>query len=329
MALPLPGIPAKETESHTFSSRVYSYLKQNFISGILLILVIGLLFAVSRYNFALFHTAIEFSTIAVAAAIFLLVWKSRRIVQNNYLVFIGITFIFIAVLDFLHTTVYQGVGIFADGGGTLSTRLWIAARYMQAVTLLAAPLVIRKNVRMDLVAVIYLAADILIVASIFVIKDFPATYIEGVGLTPFKIFSEYIICAMLVGAVILLYRNRESFDRQVLNNLIIAIILTIVSEIAFTEYASFVDIFSVIGHVVRFLAYYFFYRAIIEVGQEKPYNLLYRDLNESEKKYRALSDLSPDVILVHRRGIILYLNRAGSPVLRCQHLRRNRREKYP
>ncbi len=116
---------------------------------------------------------------------------------------------------------------------------------------------------------------------------------------------------MLAGAVILLYRNRESFDRQVLDNLIIAIILTIVSELAFTEYSSFVDIFSVIGHVVRLIAYYFFYRAIIEVGQEKPYNLLYRDLNESEKKYRALSDLSPDIILVHRRGIILYLNRAG------------------
>ncbi len=264
----------------------------------------------SRYNFALFHTAIEFATIAVAVAIFLLVWKSRHIVENNYLLFIGITFVFIAILDFLHTTVYQGVGIFPEGGGTLSTRLWIAARYMQAVTLLAAPLLIRKKTRIDVIAIVYLAADIIIVASIFLFRNFPATYIEGTGLTPFKIFSEYIISFMMIGAMVLLYQNRESFDRQVLDNLIIAIILLVLSELAFTEYASFVDIFSVLGHVLRLGAYYFFYRAIIEVGQEKPYNLLYRELNESEKKYRALIDLSPDAIVVLRDEKILYANKA-------------------
>jgi two-component sensor histidine kinase/PAS domain-containing protein len=299
MALPLPGKPAIYRDSHPMPGRVYAYMRQNFVLFILLVIVIAILYAVSRYNFALFHTSIEFCTIAVAAAIFLLVWKSRHIVQNNYLLFIGVTFLFIAILDFLHTTVYQGVGIFPDGGGALSTRLWIAARYLQAVTLLAAPLVIRRKVRMDLVAVIYLAADIIIVASIFIFKDFPATYIEGVGLTPFKILSEYIICAMLAGAIILLYRNRESFDRQVLDNLIIAIVLMIISELAFTEYASFVDIFSVIGHVIRLFAYYFFYRAIIEVGQEKPYNLLYRDLNESEKRFRALYASMTEGVAVH------------------------------
>ena len=307
----LPGNPEEDQKFRKLPGRVCAYLQQNIIPAFFLVLVIAVLYAVSKYNFALFHTAIEFSTIAVAVAIFLLVWKSRRIVQNNYLVFVGVSFVFIGILDFLHTTVYQGVGIFAEGGGALSTQLWIAARYMQAVTLLAAPLLIRRKLRIDLVAIIYLTADILIVASIFIFRVFPTTYIEGLGLTPFKIISEYIICILLIGAVILLYRNRESFDRQVLDNLVIAIVLTSISEIAFTEYASFVDIFSIIGHVVRLLAYYFFYRAIIEVGQEKPYNLLYRDLNESEKKYRALSDLSPDVILVHRGGIILYLNQTG------------------
>ncbi len=289
----------------------YGFIRQNFIPVALFIVIIAFLYEVSRYNFALFHTAIEFASIAIAVAIFLLVWKSRHIVENNYLVFIGISFLFIAILDFLHTTVYQGVGILPDGGGTLSTRFWIAARYMEAVTLLAAPLLMRKKIRMDLIAIVYLAADIIIVASIFIFRNFPATYIEGVGLTPFKIISEYIIALLLIGAVVLLCKNRAAFDRQVLDNLVIAIILTILSEIAFTEYTSFVDTFSVIGHVLRLMAYYFFFRAIIEVGQEKPYNLLYRDINESEKKYRALSDLSPDAILVIQEGVIRYANHAG------------------
>jgi PAS domain S-box-containing protein len=303
--------PEQDPAPRTVFRSACGCLRQNLIPAILLIIVVAFLYWVSKYNFALFHTAIEFATIAVAVAIFLLVWKSRHIVQNNYLLFIGITFVFIAILDFLHTTVYQGVGIFPEGGGTLSTRLWIAARYMQAVTLLAAPLLIRKKTRIDLIVAVYLAADVIIVASIFIFRNFPATYIEGVGLTPFKIFSEYIISFLMIGAVVLLYKNRESFDRQVLDNLIVAILLLILSELAFTEYASFVDIFSVLGHVVRLGAYYFFYRAIIEVGQEKPYNLIYRDLNESEKKYRALIDLSPDAIVVLRDEKILYANKAG------------------
>jgi|GEM_PF-3507571 len=294
-----------------FFSNLRVHSSEYTIPAIILILIVAFLYAVSKYNFALFHTTVEFATIAIAVAIFLLVWKSRHIVDNNYLVFIGVTFVFIAILDFLHTLAYQGVGIFPNGGGALSTQLWIAARYMQAVTLLAAPLIIRKKPKIDLIAIVYLAADIIIVASIFVYSVFPATYIEGIGLTPFKIVSEYVISVMLVGAVVLLYRNREAFDRHVLNNLVIAIVLIIISEIAFTEYASFVDIFSVIGHVLRLLAYYFFYRAIIEVGQEKPYNLLYRELNESEKKYRALTELSPDPIVVYQEGKILYANRAG------------------
>ena len=172
------------------------------------------LYLVSKFNFALYHTTVEFTTIAISVAIFLLIWKSRRMIDNNYLLFIGITFVFIAVLDFLHTLVYQGVGIFPDGGGTLSTRFWIAARYMQAITLVAAPLFIRRNLRLDLVAIVYLAADILIVASIFIFHNFPATYIEGVGLTPFKIISEYIISFLLIGSILLLWRNRSSFDRE-------------------------------------------------------------------------------------------------------------------
>ena len=311
----LPDVPNSRDETGQCTGAPFGSAEWNlrtylvpFVLGIFVTLFLWL---VSLYNFALYHTTVEVTTIAISVAIFLLIWNSRKIIDNNYLLFLGFTFVFIAILDFLHTLVYQGVGIFADGGGTLSTRFWIAARYMQAVTLLAAPLFIRRKVRLDMVAAIYLAADAIIVASIFIFKVFPATYIAGTGLTPFKIVSEYIIIVLLVAAVWLLWRNRDSFDREVLNNLTIAIFLSIGAELSFTEYASFTDIFSLLGHVFRLVAYYFFYRAIVEVGQKKPYALLYRNLNESEKKYRALIDLSPDAIVVLRDQKILYANQAG------------------
>ena len=308
----IPGSEHEDAQSRGGRPESFKGYPERYIVPILLgILVTAFLYLVSQYNFALYHTTVEFTTIAISLAIFLLVWNSRKIIDNNYLIFIGVTFVFIAILDFLHTLVYQGVGIFPDSGGALSTRFWIAARYMQAITLLAAPLFIRRNLRLDLVAIVYLLADIIIVASIFIFNIFPATYIGGIGLTPFKIVSEYVISLILIVAIVILYRNRASFDGQVLNNLIIAIFLTIAAEFTFTEYASFTDIFSLLGHVFRLVSYYFFYRAIIEVGQKKPYNLLYRNLTESEKKYRALSDLSPDAILVVQDGIIRYANESG------------------
>jgi PAS domain S-box-containing protein len=307
-----PGIREIQNETDTLAVAGNGPALRDYLVPVgMAVFVTIFLWVISLFNFALYHTTIEFTTIAISVAIFLLVWKSRKIIDNHYLLFIGFTFIFIAILDFLHTLVYQGVGIFPDGGGVLSTRFWIAARYMQAITLLAAPLFIRRNLRLDLVAFIYLVADILVVSSILIFHNFPATYIPGTGLTPLKVVSEYFISLLLIGSILLLWRNRESFDRQVLNNLVIAIFLTIAAELTFTEYASFTDIFSLLGHVFRLVSYYFFYRAIIEVGQEKPYNLLYRNLTESEKKYRALSDLSPDAILVVQDGIIQYANNAG------------------
>jgi PAS domain S-box-containing protein len=305
---PSPVTPACSSDG---PSPAEGYLSTYLVPFVIGVFVTLFLWLVSQYNFALYHTTIEVTTIAISVAIFLLIWNSRKIIDNNYLLFLGITFVFIAILDFLHTLVYQGVGIFPDGGGALSTRFWIAARYMQAVTLLAAPLFIRRKLRLDLVAIVYLVADILIVSSIFIFRVFPETYIPGVGLTPFKIISEYVIVLLLIASVVLLYRNRESFDREVLNNLVFAIFLTIAAELTFTEYASFTDIFSLLGHVFRLVAYYFFYRAIVEVGQRKPYNLLYRNLTESEKKYRALIDLSPDAIVVLRDQTILYANKSG------------------
>ncbi|HUH79272.1 MAG TPA: PAS domain S-box protein, partial [Methanoregula sp.] len=41
-------------------------------------------------------------------------------------------------------------------------------------------------------------------------------------------------------------------------------------------------------HIFRLFSFYFFYVAIIETGLQRPYDILYRELRESEEKYRSL-----------------------------------------
>jgi len=80
----------------------------------------------------------------------------------------------------------------------------------------------------------YLSATILLLATVFSGTLFPACFVEGQGLTPFKIVSEYIICFVLIASLVLLLRRRDKFDPHILRLIVWSILFTIVSELAFT-----------------------------------------------------------------------------------------------
>ena len=85
------------------------------------------LYLSSLYNYLLFHTLVEMFSIVVGCGIFIISWNSRRILDNNYLLFLGIAFLFIAFLDLIHTLAYKGMPIFQGYDADLPTQLWIAA----------------------------------------------------------------------------------------------------------------------------------------------------------------------------------------------------------
>src|SRR4030042_970901 len=103
------------------------------------LLLLGL-YLTSLYSYLLFHSIAEIFSVIIAGGVFALAWNSRRVIANNYLLFLGIALLFIASLDLLHTLPYKGMGVFPGHGANLPTLLWIAARYLQSLTFLAAPL---------------------------------------------------------------------------------------------------------------------------------------------------------------------------------------------
>ena len=103
-----------------------------------LLLLVGL-YLTSLYSYLLFHSLAEVFSIVVACGIFLVAWNSRRFLENNYLLFAGIAFLFVAGIDFLHTLSYAGMGVFQGYGTDLPTQLWIAARYLESISLMSSP----------------------------------------------------------------------------------------------------------------------------------------------------------------------------------------------
>jgi hypothetical protein len=257
-----------------------------FCSFVAASLLLGGLYLSSIYNYLLFHSLAEIFSIVIACGIFITAWNSRRFLNNDYLLFIGISYLFIASLDLIHTFAYSGMNIFRGYGNNLPTQLWIAARYMEGLSLFIAPLILRRKINPGLIFLIYTAATFVLIASIFEWNIFPDCFVEGTGLTPFKKGSEFVISLILLSAIGLLLRNREHFQRTVLQWLVLSIGFTIASELAFTFYVHVYGLSNLIGHYFKILSFYFIYKAIIETGLSKPYDLLFRQLKQSEARYR-------------------------------------------
>jgi PAS domain S-box-containing protein len=276
------------------------------------------LYLISLYSYLLFHSIAEVFSIVVACGIFLVAWNSRRFLDNNTLLFIGITFLFVAGIDLLHTLSYRGTGAFQDYGTDLPTQLWIAARYLQSISLLLAPLFLGKPFSTKPVFLIYVGAVTALLGSIFYWDIFPICFVEGVGLTPFKRISEYLICLILIGAIVTLSQKRREFDRGVFRLLISSIVLTMASELAFTFYVDVYGFSNLIGHYLKMISFYLIYKAIIETGLVRPYDLLFRNLKkseevlrESEEKYRTMMEAMVDPVYICSSGFrVMYMNPA-------------------
>ena len=100
----------------------------------LLALLLFGLYLSSLYSYLLFHSLIEIFSIVVGCCIFVLAWNSREHLDNNYLLFLGIAYLFVSALDLLHTLAYKGMGVFPGYDANLPTQLWIAARYVQGLS---------------------------------------------------------------------------------------------------------------------------------------------------------------------------------------------------
>ncbi len=247
----------------------------NILPGIAILLAIVLSRSV---NYLLFHSLVEIFSIIVACGIFMVAWNTRRFHRSGFFLFIGIAFFFVAVLDLFHTFAYKGIGILPHAGVDLSAQLWLSARFIQALSLLIAPLIPDRKFSSRWFIMIFTAVTSFFLAVIFWSDFFPTAYIPGLGLTAFKKISEYVICAILFAAILIMLKKRREFDPAILRLLIISTFLTIAAELSFTLYIDVYGFFNLLGHVIKLISFYLIYKAVIETTLRKPYNLLFRNL---------------------------------------------------
>lgn len=254
----------------SFSFRHYSII---ITMGLIIVL-----FTISSRNYLLFHTLVEGFSIVVAAHIFVLATKTYKYSQHNYLLFLGIAYIFVAVVDFLHTMTYKGMGVFQGLTADTPTQLWVAARFLEASALVLAPCFFSRKFSKYLIGGIFALVTALVTASILWLKIFPVCFVEGQGLTSFKIVSEFIICAILLGGFYGLLQQKSKFDAVVYRKIAAAIIVTILAELSFTLYQDVYGLMNFVGHILKLISVYLLYQGIVRTGIDEPFDLVFKRL---------------------------------------------------
>ncbi len=281
-------------------------IKSNYVSVLGGFVILVGLYLASLYSYNLFHSIAELFSIVVAVGFFMIAWNSRSFFgNNNYLLFLGIAYLFVAGVDLVHTLAYKGMGVFLGHGANLPTQLWLIARYMESTALLIAPLFVAKKLNSRFTFAVYAAITAILLGSIFYWHIFPTAFVDGVGLTPFKKISEYIISVILLIAIVPLVRKRNFFDPGVLGLIAASVIVTIASELSFTFYTDPYGLTNLIGHFLKIISFYLIYQAIIVTGLVEPYRLLFRELKQSEEAARQSEEKYRRLFNNTNEGIVL------------------------
>ena len=219
-------------------------------------IIVALAIIVTRpYNYLLFHNLVETFSVVLSVFIFMLIWHVKDHTKDNFLMIIGIGSLFIGFFDYIHMLAYKGMPIFHGFDADLPTQLWIVARFIQVGSIISALLYANRKINYFYTFTGYIITSTIFLLLIFAFDIFPSCFIEGSGLTPFKIYTEIVYVVILTLIILYVLNNKH---RKILKairiNFIAYLALTILSELSFTFYTDVTGTSNFIGHIFKFFA---------------------------------------------------------------------------
>jgi diguanylate cyclase (GGDEF)-like protein len=255
--------------------------------------VIAGLFLLSRFNYLLFHFSIEIASIIIGVCLFIIVINTFRLTNNVFLLFLGTSFLTCSVIDLLHTITYKGMNIIPGITTNIPTQLWVSSRFIQAACLLIAPFILDRLTTKRCIILTSIFFPLIfagIVLSIFYFKNFPVCYIDGLGLTSFKKISEYIISGIFLGSIII-FTIKRKLIKEYYFLILFSLIFSILSELSFTLYTDVFGLYNTLGHLFKVISFIFIYRIFIGISLRNPFDLLFKNLKDSNKKLAVMSSI--------------------------------------
>lgn len=254
--------------------------------------------SIHESDFLVLHTIIELFSVVVAFVIFLQPWLSYWHGQVRYHLVLGMIFFAVGSFDLVHTFLYKGMPLLNDPYSvTRATWLWICARLTESIGLGLAFIDMKSRRVLNPIlpfAVVATLTFLTIGYIVLVPESLPLLVVEGEGVTPLKYSAEYFISFVHFIALSIIFTKYTKERNGDMLLLVMAIILILFSELVFTLYKNVFDFDNLLGHLYKFIGYYFIYRSIF-YPQMKEYLLKRREERRIiELKLRKMYDSSRD-----------------------------------
>lgn len=287
------------------------------------ILILWGLYLIGLHNYLLFRNLTEMFGVILAFCIFAVAWNARMTIDNNYLLLLGISFLFVGGLDLLYVIAQIDMGVFRGyENGQLAARLRIMAEYMQSSSFLVAALFIGRNLRAPLTFLVYT-----VITAIFLLAVFHWQVPQGVpgvkGIEDFEKTSPIIVSVIFAGAIALLIYSRKDFDRSVLGLLLASLAAAICSEVAFLLSVKIGGPINLLRHFANIFSLCFVYAAVVQTGLRQSNNLLLYELERNEswlrgqtagaRKYPDITEVM--IVTVGADGTVRLVNREAKGLL--------------
>ncbi|WP_241078457.1 EAL domain-containing protein [Natranaerofaba carboxydovora] len=244
-------------------------------------LIFGPSYVLEDYDlYLLLHNITELFSIIVSVMVFSIGWHAYTRERDVNIIIIACVFLMVGLFDLGHTLSFPGMPDFITPNNTHKMLLfWLAARFAAAVGLLTAVILPWKPLKKSLSKYIFLIITLIVTLLMYGLilyypGIFPPTYIENIGLTSFKIGIEYIIIGIHVAtllALVLMRNMPQPYDKV---NLLAAVSVMALSSFLFTLYKDVSEIYNIVGHIFKIIAYVFIYKAIFISSVKYPYKKL-------------------------------------------------------
>ncbi len=279
----------------------------NFSAWLIPIGLAILLILSSFSSFILFHTLAELFAIIIAILMCVVAWQMYPFTKNNFLMYLGAGYFWIACLDLMHALSYKGMAIIPGSTADTPIQIWIITRYFEALLLLSAPWFLSHKLNRKNIFVLFGIGAASFSYIIINTNLFPVAFIEGQGLTTFKVISEYIIISILIAAIFYLKKQEDLLYKNIVNVMIIAITLTMIAELAFTFYVDLYGLSNLVGHIFKLFSFWLIFMAMVKTTLKEPFLVMSRGA--------STYDVIPDAtIVVDENGIIRQANDAACKI---------------
>ena len=298
----------------------YSKLIRFFTNILIWTIITSLALTLGYFNTLTFHTISELFTIIIAFSAFIIVLNTYNISQNSYLTFLGIGFGFVSIFEIIHVLTYVGIDIFMLNNANINSLLAVVPRLLQSMIILVSFLFINKKIKIVLSVTIYSLITIVLLAGILFFENSIVTYIDAIGFIMLYQGLEITAAVLFAVALATLIYNRKKLKFRIYKYMLLSLQASVIADVLLIMDANMNSIINVSSHILKFIAFFCIYKAVIQNTLRNPVDSMFFELdmvkNElAEKNYEVSKNneiLKNDIDDLHAVEKLLRKSKAWS-----------------